>query len=353
LTDEEQKWLGLPEVQRAISVIRDCSQSKPGTVRPGDNLELDLGFDSMQRIELLVALEEQLGGDVEESRLGEIYSVRDLVDAVRESAAGGKTRRSAATIGWQALLREEPTEPEVLAITKRRPIGEALWFLLGRVVEMISVDRFPLKVSGLENLPKSGPFILSSNHQSFLDPVLLAAVLPWNIFRVTFAVGTSEIFGSGIMRMLGKLLRVISVDPDANLVPAMRAGAYGLRNGRVLILYPEGARSIDGSPQVFRKGAAILAIHMQVPVVPVAIDGFYKAWPRDKFFQGFVPLKMEFGKAINPPPESAASEEAYQQFTDGLKSRIVAMWKVLHESLSGQAESGDQGRLDQIRGAQP
>jgi long-chain acyl-CoA synthetase len=331
LSDEETTWLDIPEVSKAIKIIRDSSQNKPGTIRPVYNLELDLGFDSMQRIELLVALEEQLGGDVEESRLGEIYTVRELVDAVRESAAGGKKRESSAIVGWQTLLREQPTEPEVLAITKKRPIAEFLWFLLGRLVEVIAIDHFPLKVTGLENLPTQGPFILSSNHQSFLDPVLLAAVLPWNIFRITFAVGTSEIFGSGIMRTLGKLLRVISVDPDANLVPAMRAGAYGLRNGRVLILYPEGARSIDGSLQVFRKGVAILAIHMQAPVVPVAIDGFYRAWPRDKFFQGFVPLKMTFGKPMTPPPETEASEAGYQQFTDQLKNRIFDMWNQLRE----------------------
>ena len=332
LTDEERKWLDISEVQKAISVIRDSSRDKPATIRPADNLELDLGFDSMQRIELLVALEEQLGGDVEESHLGEIYTVRDLVDAVRESAAGGKKREPALIGGWQKLLREEPNEPEVLAITRSRPLADALWFLFGRVVQIIAVDRFPLKVTGVENLPKQGPYIISSNHQSFLDPLMLACLFPWNIFRNSFAVGTSEIFGSGIMRTLGRWLRVISVDPDANLVPAMRAGAYGLRNGRVLVLYPEGARSIDGSPQVFRKGVAILAIHMQVPVVPVAIDGFYKAWPRDKSFQGFVPLKMEIGKPINPPPESAASEDTYQQFTDLLKTRIVAMWNALRET---------------------
>ena len=251
---------------------------------------------------------------------------------MRESAAGGKKREPALIGGWQKLLREEPNEPEVLAITRSRPLADALWFLFGRVVQIIAVDRFPLKVTGVENLPKQGPYIISSNHQSFLDPLMLACLFPWNIFRNSFAVGTSEIFGSGIMRTLGRWLRVISVDPDANLVPAMRAGAYGLRNGRVLVLYPEGARSIDGSPQVFRKGVAILAIHMQVPVVPVAIDGFYKAWPRDKSFQGFVPLKMEIGKPINPPPESAASEDTYQQFTDLLKTRIVAMWNALRET---------------------
>ena len=53
-----------------------------------------------------------------------------------------------------------------------------------------------------------------------------------------------------------------------------------------LILYPEGERSIDGTPKIFKKGAAILSIHLQVPIVPVAIEGFYEAWPRNQTFQG-------------------------------------------------------------------
>ena len=109
----------------------------------------------------------------------------------------------------------------------------------------------------MDKLPAQGPYIISSNHQSYLDPVLMSAFLPWQIFRNLFAVGTSEIFGSGFMRRLARWLRVIVVDPDSNLVPAMRAGAFGLKHGRILILYPEGERSIDGTPRTFKKGAAI------------------------------------------------------------------------------------------------
>jgi long-chain acyl-CoA synthetase len=119
------------------------------------------------------------------------------------------------------------------------------------------------------------------------------------------------------------------VDPDANLVPAMRAGAFGLRQGRPLILYPEGERSIDGTPRIFKKGAAILSIHMQVPIVPIAIEGFHDAWPRNKPFQKFTPLKMVFGDPIQPPPESKASEEAYEKLTAELKTRVVEMWEGL------------------------
>jgi long-chain acyl-CoA synthetase len=109
----------------------------------------------------------------------------------------------------------------------------------------------------------------------------------------------------------------------------MRAGAFGLRHGRNLILYPEGERSIDGTPRTFKKGAAILSIHLQVPIVPIAIDGFYEAWPRGKRFQKFAPLKMKFGDPIYPPPEAQASEEAYAALIAKVKDRVVEMWKEL------------------------
>ena len=93
----------------------------------------------------------------------------------------------------------------------------------------------------------------------------------------------------------------------------------------VLVLYPEGERSIDGTPRIFKKGAAILSIQLQVPIVPIAIEGFYDAWPRAKPFQGFEPLKMVFGDPIIPPPEAEASEEVYEKLTAELKSRVVTM----------------------------
>jgi 1-acyl-sn-glycerol-3-phosphate acyltransferase len=134
------------------------------------------------------------------------------------------------------------------------------------------------------------------------------------------------------MRRLARSIKVVVVDPDANLIPAMRAGAFGLRHGLALILYPEGERSIDGTPKVFKKGAAILSIHMQVPIVPMAINGFYEVWPRSRPFQGFAPLKMVIGDPIQPPPESEASEAAYEKLTSELKARVVEMWEGLRSS---------------------
>jgi len=332
LTPEESSWIEQPDVQRGLRIVRESSQSAPAIVRPTHSLELDLGLDSMQRVELLSRLEAELGGNLEESRLTEIYTVRDLIDAVLQSAASGAGKARAPFAGWKAILAEDPDDPEVFDLIRPHRLRTTFWYCVSRLIQVISFDLFDLKASGIEKLPKSGPFIISSNHQSYLDPIIMTGVLPAEVCQRVFAVGTSEIFGEGFMRWLAHQLRVVVVDPDANLVPAMRAGAYGLRHGMPLILYPEGERSIDGTPRVFKKGAAILSIHLQVPIVPVAIEGFYEVWPRSKAFQGFKPLKMVFGDPIYPSPESEVSEQTYEKLTAELKARIVAMWEDLRKS---------------------
>jgi|HubBroStandDraft_1064217.scaffolds.fasta_scaffold00722_1 long-chain acyl-CoA synthetase len=333
-TADETAWLDQPDVQRALKIVRETAPSAPRAMRPTLNLELDLGLDSMQRIELLSRLEEELGGNLEESQLAEIYTVRDLLDAVLASAASGAGRPGTRVTfaGWKAILAEDPDDPDVLALAHPSRINDTFWYVVTRLLQVIALDRFDLKYSGLEKLPKSGPFILSSNHQSYLDPLIMASVLPADIFLHLFAVGTSDIFGQGFMRRLARSIKTVVVDPDANLIPAMRAGAFGLRHGLSLVLYPEGERSIDGKPRIFKKGAAILSIHMQVPIVPVAIEGFFEVWPRSQPFQGFAPVKMIFGDPIYPPAESEASEAAYEKLTAELKSRVVAMWETLRKN---------------------
>ena len=303
-------------MQRGLKIIRDSAHAAPPNLRPDLNLDLDLGFDSMQRVELLSRLEEEFAGNVAESQLTEIYTVRDLVDAVLKSAANGAGARPHATFaGWKAILLEDPQDPDVLALANPNRINDTFWFLFSRVLQLVALDRFHLKVTGLEKLPKTGGYILSSNHQSFLDPLILASVLPSDVFFRAFALGTSDHFGKGLMRRLARSIKIMVLDPDANLVPAMRAGAFGLRHGMALVLYPEGERSIDGMPRIFKKGAAI-----------------YEVWPRSQKFRGFAPLKMVFGDPIYPPPESEASEEAYTKLTADLKARVVAMWEQLRAS---------------------
>src|ERR1039457_5136598 len=131
LTSDQQSWLEREEVTRALAVVRESSRDRThvGSLRPTDNLELDLGLDSMQRIELLTALEQQLGGEVPESQLAEIYTVRDLVDAILASASRGEGQTKASAPPWSTILNEPVTDPEALALARHNIFAEVFFFL--------------------------------------------------------------------------------------------------------------------------------------------------------------------------------------------------------------------------------
>lgn len=331
-TGEEAAWLALPDVQKAMAVIRAASKAdKP--LLPSSNLELDLGFDSMERVELVVALEREIGAQLDEKMIAQVYTVRELVDSVLQARQGGTATTSAraSTPGWDAVLAVEPDDPKVLAALNSSRFFTFLWFLSGKVVALIVRLFFGLQVSGKEKLPKKGPFILSPNHQSFLDGPVVASQIPWRLFKNMFYVGTSEIFGHGALHYLGRTFRLVPVDPDSNLVNAMRAGAYGLKKGQNLVLYPEGERSVDGTPKKFKKGAAILAAHLKVPIYPVALEGFYDSWPRSRRFPRLARLRVKFGDPILPPETLTNPEETYKQLTEKLRGSVTGMWEQLRE----------------------
>lgn len=319
-SDADREWMELDDVQSALSVLAEAAKKEAAAIHPDDNLELDLGLDSMERVELLTDLAHQLGAEVEDSSASEVYTVRELVELVRQRM-GCSSHHSQ---GWDMVFDVETTDPDVLAITKPRPVVGFFWWLFGKGVKWASHVFFRLKVEGMENLPE-GACIVCPNHSSYLDAPILTAALPWRAFQNVFYVGTTEIFGSGLMRRVAQFLHLIPVDPDANLVPAMRAGAYGLKSGKVLVMYPEGERSIEGKPKKFKKGAAILAQHLNVPIVPVAEYGFHRCWPRSKGFQGFFPLSIRVGKPIYPDLNEKP-EQAYERLTAALRREVVEMW---------------------------
>ena len=357
VTEDDRAWLASPDVQGAMALIAEVARLEGRReVHPNDNLELDLGLDSMERVELLTAVAHRLGATVEDSAASQVYSVRELVDLVRQNVAqnigeqntGEQNTGKAApqetapekvapqSQGWSNVLQAETTDPAALALTRRHPVLNVLWWIFNQSGKLGARVLFRLRIEGLEHLPRP-PYILCANHASYLDAPILTSALPWRVFRHVFYVGTTEIFGAGLMRRFATLLHLIPVDPDANLVPAMRAGAYGLRAGKILVLYPEGERSIEGPPKQFKKGAAILAHHLKIPIVPVAQYGFHKVWPRGKGFQGFHPLRIRIGRPIYPDPNEKP-EQAYERLTTELRNQVVEMWNELAKRESSAKE---------------
>jgi 1-acyl-sn-glycerol-3-phosphate acyltransferase len=172
----------------------------------------------------------------------------------------------------------------------------------------------------------------------------MVAALPFHTLRRVFFVGASEYFATPFMRWLAARLNVVPVDPDANLVRAMQAGAFGLRHGKVLVLFPDGERSPDGQIRKFKKGAAILSVQLGVPIVPVAIEGVYDVWPRKRplNWRSLVPgsrvrARIRFGTPLSPElVADTHPEERYARMTERLRDVIVRMWQALRQERLGE-----------------
>ena len=111
----------------------------------------------------------------------------------------------------------------------------------------------------------------------------------------------------------------------------MKASAFGLTHKKILLMFPEGERSIDGSVKKFKKGAPILAKHLNVPIVPVALKGIHELWPRNRPINWVLVapwsnhrVRIEIGEPI-----VLAAGVGYNDGALALRERVNAMWQAL------------------------
>ena len=328
---DDPAWLADPHVFRTLEAIRK-SVKDPSKVWGKANLELDLGLDSMERVELLTEIEAGFGVRVEDDAAHQIYTVHDLVEAVRSSVKESDDG-TAIEDAWPHILRRvDAGDPDVSAFFRSKGAAIALFVFL-KFFYLLAWIFLGFRARGKEHLPASGPFLICPNHQSYIDGFLLAAALPFRVQRNVFIVGASEYFETELMAKIAGWVRLVPVDPDSNLTRAMRVGASGLRDGRVLMLFPEGERSIDGGVKNFKKGAAILASNVPAPIVPISIKGAYEVWPRSGTLRPLrlLPLVGRVVLSFGPPISFESPEDgkpvSYADRTRELRDGVVKLFE--------------------------
>lgn len=345
LTGEDKTSLDSNVAKTVVATIKQNSKDVD-LVHPQMNLEIDLGLDSLGRAEVFAALEQAFETEFTTEQAGGALTVANLIDLVKETPLGVKLDEDAsnditlaADLNWSKIIKEADEKiPEVEAVLRNRPIFIAFAFVVYRCFNLFCRVFMRLEVTGIEHLealkPKSGekqkPFLICPNHQSFLDPFVLSSNYPYAIFKNIFHVGASMFFKSGFMRFVAAMLKVVPIDQDTQLIRAMKAGAIGLKNGKILNIYPEGERAFDGDLHDFKKGAAILATELDLPIFPVALDGLQNVWARKSWRIRPAKVKIRIGKPFNAREvissrELASGEDAYEIVTEHLKQTIADM----------------------------
>ena len=176
------------------------------------------------------------------------------------------------------------------------------WVALRPVFDLI----YPRKVTGLENLPAEGGFVLCMNHCSALDPLFVSSRLP--ISRRMKYLGKKELHDNKFLRPFVTWLGLIPVDRGNADLNAVRSCLQVLKEGQGLVIFPQGTRSRDNTPTPMLPGAAMIALRGGVPVIPAYIDGPYRLFHHVDIHFG-APLDLsDFGRRCDHDTLVAATD---------------------------------------------
>jgi len=158
---------------------------------------------------------------------------------------------------------------------------------------------------GQGRVPARGGVLLLSNHQSFVDPVLITATLGRKLsFMAREPLFRVPLFGA-LIRSLG----AFPVRPDRPDKGALRYAIGLLEKGGALLMFPEGTRTWDGELMLMKGGFRVLVRRARIPVLPVAIDGAFRAWPRTRRLPRPARVRVAFGRPIGPEQFDGVSDE--------------------------------------------
>ena len=191
-----------------------------------------------------------------------------------------------------------------------------------------------LTVEGIDGVPRTGGVLLVSNHVSAADPPLTGGLLP----RLdVYYMAKSEHFRNPLQRALWRGYNAYPVVRHSADRAALRHTLELLRDGHVVLMYPEGSRSPDGHMRAAEPGAGFLARQAGVPVIPVAVWGTEQVLPRGVHWPKRTDVHLRYGTPITLPPADggarAANAAAAQAVLDAIAAMLPAAYQPLPDAL--------------------
>ncbi|MBW6487973.1 1-acyl-sn-glycerol-3-phosphate acyltransferase [Sulfurimonas sp.] len=254
-------------------------------IMPSSHLELDLGLDSFNYVELFVFMEQSFGIKIDEATFSGLMRVESLYMYILENSLHVDFVKP----DWEKILDEKIDEKLVYS-----PI---IMFAYKTVLFPLFKLYFRLEVVGAENIP-SYPCIIAPSHQSMLDGFLIESILPYKVLKKSFFLAYKQVFGTTLLEPISKHGQSILIDANVDLKHTMQLCALPLREGNNLVIFPEGARTRDRKLLEFRPFFAMLSKTFNIPILPVVIDGSYEALQTGKIVPRPKKIRVTFLKPI-------------------------------------------------------
>jgi long-chain acyl-CoA synthetase len=249
-------------------------------------------MDSLDKVELLAYVESTFGIKIDEEKFAEMPNLKLLSEYISEKAEFFMN----SEVDWKKIIDKAPNRE-----IKNGWLINALRPLIYVILKMY----FRLKIDRTNKISDE-PQIFVSNHQSFVDALVLGALIPAKIQKKTFFLAINWYFKKGIMKYVADNGNIILVDIDKNVKETVEEIALHIKNGKNVLIFPEGARTKNGKVAKFKKVFAIIAKELNVDVQCLGIKGGYEAYSR--FMKFPLPKKIEVTVLEKIKPEGTYEE---------------------------------------------
>ena len=293
------------EEEILFETINHITKSKANRVySKKEKIKQDIGLDSLNLFEMCVSLHEQTGVSIEEC-LHEDITVGEVLNFLKD-----KNYNEISSFNkWNFPCIRTPGLNRKLS----------KWLKIMR-------NLYKIRVSGLDNI-KGASFIVCSNHTSYFDPLWILAAMGEERFDKNKLACLAAIHTMKSHRGIFDMIGSIPIERGGNTAPAIKRIKECLENDYIVIIFPEGARSRDGSMLPFKDGASKIAIDTGKKILPVKINGGFEVFPRNRknphLFHWAKMKKysidIKFGEMIDPYNKSQT------ELTSQLKENIERM----------------------------
>ncbi len=281
------------------------------TVDPEDHIDYDLGLDSLGKIGLLYFVEQSYGVYLNENLLASFTSVKELAEYIKLN----KKKYTTDLTNWTAALKERVN----VKIHKAWPT----LFIFTTAAKNLMKLYFHIKANGYKNIP-DGPCIIAPNHQSYIDGLIVTSFIKAKTMKNTYFYAKRKHINNWFLRLMANKNNVIFMEDNSNMKDTILRTAEVLKNGKKLIIFPEGTRTKNGAIGDFKRTFAILSKELNVPIIPVAINGSFLAMPAGSHFpKPFSKIQIDFMPAIYP------NNHTYESLKELVKEKIAG--KIKHK----------------------
>jgi long-chain acyl-CoA synthetase len=296
------------------AAVARLAHRKPHEIHATTRFQADLGFDSLLMMELVVTLEQHLGGRALPDDLARVETVGEAEKLLGEAPA--------------PLAKKGARSKEPEGIVVPEPVKAAVKTVLGRAQKALYENVLETRVTGRAYIPHNRNVIVVANHTSHLDMGLVKHALGSYGEGIVTLAASDYFFDDRWKRAyFENFTNLAALDRKGSIARTLKQAGEIIEQGKTVLIFPEGTRSQDGQIQEFKRAVAHLAVTYQVDVLPVYLRGTYQAMPRG--------ATLPSGRAVSAHIGPVLKMSDLERVTEGLKfgDRVRTITQIIQRAV--------------------